>query len=125
MNISGGKKDPETLRREAICEALESLLEKEGSQEISLPVAKVSETSDPPDGFLADGKSKARVTGLRGLRGKDCRGVNPTRGQEGKGEMGSNGECLEGGKTSEKDGLKPVSRGRGLNRRGRGFSRQT
>ena len=83
VNISGGKKDPETLRREAICEALESLLEKERSQEISLPVAKV-ETSDPPDGFLADGKSKARVTGLRGSRGKDCRGVNPTRGNEGK-----------------------------------------
>ena len=93
VNISGGKKDPETLRREALCEALESLLEKEGSQEISLPVAKVSETSDPPDGFLADGKSKARRTGLRGSRGKDCRGVNPTRGNEGK-----RGNGLEAGK---------------------------
>ena len=36
VNLSGGKKDPETLRREAICEALDSLVETS-----PMPAAKV------------------------------------------------------------------------------------
>ena len=88
MNISGGKKDPETLRKEAICEALESLLEKEGSQQFPMPVAKESSDSEEK----ADGKSKSRVTGSRGPRGKDGRGVNiSNRGQQRKiGKEGGN-----------------------------------
>merc|ERR1712130_186478 len=44
VNISGGKKDPESLRKEAICDALDSLVEKEGSRQTSMSVANVCET---------------------------------------------------------------------------------
>ena len=130
----GGKKDPETLRREAICEALDSLVEKEGTQQIS--------TSELPEqngsGFLAAEKGNSRGgTGSRELRGKGghCQGQNPIRGVTNEKKRGNvrleagrardAEECLKrdqiGENGSEKGDLKPVSRGgRGVNRRGRG-----
>ena len=121
VNISGGKKDPESLRKEAICDALDSLVEKEGSRQTSMSVANVCETSDSTEksGFLAEEMSKASMTGLRGSREKDGRGVNISRGKErkrGNGERESE-ECFEGKETNGKDYSKPVPRGRG---RGRG-----
>ena len=134
----GGKKDPETLRREAICEALDSLVEKEGRQQISkMPVAKVFETSESREqngsGFLVEEQSNARVTGSRGVKGG--RGVTnmSSRGVEKEKKRG-NGSFLQAGRAdnketsgTEKDDLKPVSRrGKWLNRRDRGggFAKQ-
>ena len=125
VNISGGKKDPETLRREALCEALDSLVEKDGNQQISkMPVAKTDSPKQHGGGFLADEKSNVRVTGSRGVRGK---GVNMSSSGVEKGKKRGNGSLLQGGKAereatsgTEKDDSKPVSRGRGLSRRGRG-----
>ena len=125
VNISGGKKDPETLRREALCEALDSLVEKDGNQQISkMSVAKTDSPKQHGGGFLADEKSNVRVTGSRGVRGK---GVNMSSSGVEKGKKRGNGSLLQGGKAereatsgTEKDDSKPVSRGRGLSRRGRG-----
>ena len=127
QRILGGKKDPETLRREAICEALDSLIEKEGTQQIS--------TSDSPEqdgsGFIAAEKGDSR-----GFKGKGGQAQNPIQGVANEKKRGN--VRLQAGRArdaeecsrrdqigeigSEKGGLKPVvSRGgRGVNRRGRG-----
>ena len=87
-------------------------------------MAKTDSPKQHGDGFLADEKSNARVTGSRGVRGK---GVNMSSSGVEKGNKRGNGSLLQGGKAereatsgTEKDDSKPVSRGRGLSRRGRG-----
>ena len=140
VNLSGGKKDPETLRREAICEALDSLVETS-----PMTAAKVFENTDSQEknetsGFPRGEKNNVRGTGLREVRGKGGRGVNVFKGEakeKGKGILqartGSNvEECLTREQPNETNIIeydsKPMSRGRGLKRRGRagrgGLSRQ-
>ena len=140
VNISGGKKDPETLRREAICEALDSLVETS-----PMPAAKVFENTDSQEqnetsGFARGEKNSVRGTGLRGVRGRGGRGANVFKGEaKEKGKLilqartGSNAEeCLTREQANETNIIehdsKPMSRGRGLKRRGRagrgGLSRQ-
>ena len=122
----GGKKDPDTLRREAICEALDSLVEK---------ISTSDSSQQNSSGVLAAEKGNSRGgAGSRGSKGKCGQGQIRTRGvanekKRGNGRLQAGTasdaeECLKKDQSeikSEKGDLKPVSKGgtRG-NRRGRG-----